>query len=257
VLSFASAFYEFIPVAEVEASQPVVLEGHELELDRDYYLVMTTYSGYFRFNIGDIVRCRGFAGQAPVLEFLQKGERCGDLEGEKVTEHQFLAAADRAAHALGIRLGHITTVPFRPGRETPCYTILVEYSDIPDSCTASRFLEEVDRRLAADNFLYSARRREGVLDPPRLMRLPQGTWDDYVQGEIERRGTGEAHYKHPGLVQDSTWLTRFRTVDTVLCNGQSGSSSARPGTERDQPRFSSRQQAPPVACADATSSKSH
>jgi hypothetical protein len=219
VLSFISAFYEFVPVGEVNAPQTVVLEGHELEIDRDYYLVMTTYSGYFRFNIGDIVRCRGFAGQAPMLEFLQKGERCGDLEGEKVTEHQFLDAAGCAAQALGMRLGYITAVPFRPERELPCYAILVEQGDIPDADTASRFLEAVDRRLTADNFLYSGRRRENVLGPPRLVRLPQGTWSAYVQAEVERRGTGEAHYKHPGLIQDSAWLDRFRTDNTALWNG--------------------------------------
>ena len=71
----------------------------------DYHLVMTTYSGYFRFHIGDIVRCRGYIGQAPLLEFLQKSERCGDLEGEKVTEHQFLEAAADAANERWIPLG--------------------------------------------------------------------------------------------------------------------------------------------------------
>lgn len=220
VLSFTSAFYEFVPVEEVDAAAPVVLEGHELEVDRDYYLVMTTYSGYFRFNIGDIVRCRGFAGQAPLLEFLQKGERCGDLEGEKVTERQVLDAADHAAQTLGIRLGYVTAVPLRPGRELPCYVVMVEQSDLPDSLTAARFLEEVDRRLAKDNFLYSARRRENVLGLPRLMRLPKGAWSAYVQEEVERRGTGDAQYKHPGLVQESAWLNRFQPVDTVFWNGE-------------------------------------
>ena len=68
-------------------------QHHELQRDRDYSLVMTTHSGYFRFQIGDLMRCRGFVGEAPVLEFLQKSGRCGDLEGEKLTERQFLDAA--------------------------------------------------------------------------------------------------------------------------------------------------------------------
>jgi hypothetical protein len=199
------------------------LEGYELEVDRDYYIILTTYSGYYRFNIGDIVRCRGFIGQAPLLEFLQKGDRCGDLEGEKVTEHQFLEAASGAARELGIRLGFITAVPSRPERALPCYEIILEYGDLTDVSLAHRFLEETDQRLRASNFLYSARRREGVLGSPRLFRISNGSWGKYVQAEIERRGTGEAHYKHPALVQDATWLDRFPPVDRLqLLSDRSG-----------------------------------
>ncbi len=214
-LAITNGFYEFVAVDEVDATQPVALEGHELEVDRDYYLVMTTYSGYFRFNIGDIVRCRGFIGEAPLLEFLQKGDRCGDLEGEKVTEHQFLEAASNAAQKLAIRLGNVTAVPTRPGRELPCYVIILEQANVPDMDSAYRFLEETDRRLRASNFLYSARRREKVLGPMRLWRIANGAWAQFIQAEVERRGTSEAHYKHPALVQDAKWLEQFQPVDRV------------------------------------------
>ena len=150
-----------------------------------------------------------------MLEFLQKGDRCGDLEGEKVTEHQFLEAASAAAAELGIRLGFVTAVPSRPGRELACYQLIIEHGDVPDISLARRFLEETDQRLRASNFLYSARRREKVLGPPRLVRIPTGAWGQHVQAEIERRGTGEAHYKHPALVQDAAWLERFEAVDRV------------------------------------------
>ncbi len=195
--------------------------GHELVEGHDYYLLMTTSSGYYRFNIGDIVRCRGFVGQAPLLEFLQKGDRCGDLEGEKVTEHQFVQAAGDAAGALGIHLGYVTAVPVRPLRELPCYFIVVEHGDIPDGNQAQDFLEAVDRGLSAANFLYSGRRREQVLGPPRLWRIPTGAWSQYVESEIARRGTGDVQYKHPGLVQDATLLDRFSDVDIVTLRKRS------------------------------------
>ena len=116
---------------------------------------------------------------------------------------------------MGIRLGFVTAVPSRPGRELACYQIIIEHGDLPDISLARRFLEETDQRLRASNFLYSARRREQVLGPPRLVRIPTGAWGRHVQAEIERRGTGEAHYKHPSLVQDVTWLERFEAVDRV------------------------------------------
>ncbi len=215
VLSIQTGFYEFLPVNESNSSQPTVLEGHELEIDCDYHLLLTTFSGYFRFHIGDVVRCRGFVGEAPVLEFLQKSDRCGDLEGEKVTEHQFLDAATGAATELGLHPSYMTAVPLRPTDCSPCYTVMVEHSDIADWQTACRFLDGIDQRLKKSNFLYSARRREGVLGAPRLMRIPQGAWGTYIQAESDERGTGDVHYKHPGLVADSNWIRRFEEIDTV------------------------------------------
>ena len=215
VLSVASGFYEFVPVAEIDSHSPTVLEGHELEVGGHYSLVMTTSAGYYRFHIGDIVECRGFMGQAPLLEFLQKAERCGDLEGEKVTEAQLLGAAGEAAAGLGLRLGYLTAIPCRPGRELPRYAILVEKKDIPDRDSACRFLEELDRRLMNCNFLYSARRRERVLAPPRLVQIPSGAWDAYVNAEIARRGIDEMQYKHPGIVRDETWLTQMGPIDVI------------------------------------------
>jgi GH3 auxin-responsive promoter len=215
VLAVTANYYEFVPVAEIDDPQPTVLEAHELEEGRDYYLLMTTPSGYYRFNIGDIVVCRGFLGEAPLLEFLQKGDRCADLEGEKVTEHQFVQAASEAAGELGIRLGYITAVPMRPLGEAPCYVCIVERGDIPEAGRASEFLEGIDRRLAVTNFLYAAKRREEVLGAPRLWQIPTGAWTAFVQAEINRRGTGEVQYKHPALVTDPKLLDSFTPAEIV------------------------------------------
>jgi hypothetical protein len=215
VLSAITGFYEFIPVAEMDSANPTTLEGHELEVGGDYCMLMSTSAGYYRFNIGDIVRCHGFVGQAPRLEFLQKGERCGDLEGEKVTEHQLLDAAGTAAKELGLKLGYLTAVPWRPERELPCYAVLLELGDVPDQRTAVGFLEKLDRQLKDSNFLYSARRRDDVLGAPRLVRLPTGAWTRYVKDEVERRKTDDIQYKHPGIVRDEEWITRMGPVDVI------------------------------------------
>lgn len=215
VLAVATNYYEFIPLGEKGSSQPVTLEAHELEVGSDYSLVMTTSGGYFRFEIGDVVRCRGYVGDAPVLEFLQKLGRCGDLEGEKLTEHQFVQAVSEAATERRIRLGYVTAVPWRPDRGRPCYVILVEHGDVPDAKQAAEFIDAVDRRLSAGNFLYAADRRAQLLGPPQLWRLPIRAWSNHVQAEVARRGTGDTQYKHPALVTDASLLDRFVPVDII------------------------------------------
>ena len=66
-------YFEFIPEEEVENASPTILEAHELERDRNYYILLTTSSGFYRYNIYDVVQCVGFHGQVPVIKFFNKG----------------------------------------------------------------------------------------------------------------------------------------------------------------------------------------
>jgi hypothetical protein len=215
VPSIISGFYEYLPVEEAGSAQPVVVDGTELQLDRDYYLLMTTAGGFYRYNIGDVVRCRGHVGEAPLLEFIQKGVRCGDLEGEKLTEHQLVECAHAAAAELGVALTEVTAVPTRDNQGLPRYVVLLEKSDFGNRDAAHQFLVTLEQKLFAINFLYSARRRESVLLPARLWLLPQGTWARHIREETDRRGTGDYQYKHPGIVTDADWLKQFDPEETI------------------------------------------
>lgn len=215
VPSIDGGFYEYVPVEEWGKETPETVDGHELQDGSEYRLVMTTSAGYYRFDIGDIVKCRGHIGQAPLLEFVQKSARVGDLEGEKLTEHQVVEAAHTAAEKLGINLSLITAVPRRLLNEQPRYDFLVEASDIPQEENAEAFLALLDSELESLNFLWKARRREGVLQSPQMLCLQHGEWERTIQAEVNRRGTGDYQYKHPGLVVDESWLEQFRVHRVV------------------------------------------
>ncbi len=191
VTSIESGFYEFLPLDQVGCDQPDVLQGHELQEGSEYRILMTTSAGYFRFDIGDIVKCRGFVGQAPLLEFIQKSARVGDLEGEKVTEHQVIEAAHKAAENVGFHLGLLSAIPVRLEHQQPRYDFLAESSDFSDDNQAHAFLAMLDAELAKLNFLWKARRNEGVLQAPVLRLLEANEWDRTIQEEVDRRGTGD------------------------------------------------------------------
>lgn len=215
VPSIESGFYEFLPAGADADNAPETLLGHELTPGDEYRLIMTTAAGYYRFDIGDIVKCRGFTGESPLLEFVQKSARVGDLEGEKVTEHQVVEAAHTAAQEIGLSLSLITAVPRRLDFQQPRYDFLVEESEVPDPRVASQFLSQLDQEIGNLNFLWRARRREGVLQSPHLTRLEQNEWNRCIQNEVNRRGTGDYQYKHPGLVTDESWLSQFQIRDTI------------------------------------------
>jgi hypothetical protein len=144
LLAIDSHYYEFVPEEEIDSLQPTVLECHELEIGRNYFVLMTTSSGLYRYSIYDVVCCRGYVGETPVLEFLHKGERFSDMEGEKITEHHMVQATSEVADRLGIRINGFTAVPIRPSLRLPFYVLMVEEQDIADRELAIRFLEGVD-----------------------------------------------------------------------------------------------------------------
>lgn len=215
VPSVGAGFYEFIPQENWNDSCPKTIDGHELEQDREYRIVMTTSAGYYRFDIGDIVKCRGHVGQAPLLEFIQKSDNVGDLEGEKLTEHQVVEASHLAAEATSVELKLMTAVPRRLEHQQPRYDFLIEASDVSNTQQARLFLAHLDEELQKLNFLWRARRQEGVLQSPHLSLLAPGEWDRTIQEEVQRRGTGDYQYKHPGLVAREEWLNQFRIQETV------------------------------------------
>ncbi|MBS0263817.1 MAG: GH3 auxin-responsive promoter family protein [Planctomycetes bacterium] len=226
ILAGTTNYYEFIPLDERGSARPEALEAHELEVDRDYSLVMTTSSGYFRYEIGDIVRCRGYVGEAPLLEFLQKMGRCSDLEGEKLTEHQVAQAVHEAATSLGVHAGNVTAVPCRPAGGKPRYVLLADHNDFPDAARATQFLIEVDSRLAQANFLYRGARHAQVLAPLQLRLLSEGAWNEYALTVQRQRGTGDAQYKHPALVSDSKLLENLGVSAVIDMPQRIGHSAA-------------------------------
>lgn len=93
VLAVDSAYYEFQDDA-----------GHcrgacEVEEGAEYQIVLSTESGFYRYAIGDRVKVHGFAGTAPLLEFLGRGAQVSDLCGEKLSEPFVVSALQ----PLGVR----------------------------------------------------------------------------------------------------------------------------------------------------------
>jgi len=215
VLAVDGNYYEFVPVEEMGTPNPTVLECHELEPGAEYFLIMTTSSGLYRYDIGDVVRCVGYMGQAPLLEFLHKDDSCVDMEGEKISGHQIAQAVETAASELALKVGCVTAVPVRSEGERPHYALLIEESSISDKASAVEFLKIVDRELVKQNVMYAGKRNDLYIDPPCLVRLRNGAWSDFVTDELNRRGTAESQYKHPALLPDAKWLDRFEPIDTV------------------------------------------
>ncbi len=156
ILDATSHFYEFIPADQVDAASPAVLRCHRLDRGSEYYLVLTTSSGLFRYNIMDLVRVSGYYGQAPIIEFLSKGQRICSLAGEKLTENQVVLAGERVERQLACRLGDFAICPC--WGSPPGYIVYLDAGRTHDAAPQD-LAKAFDQALCSISIEYASKRK--------------------------------------------------------------------------------------------------
>ena len=206
VLDIAAHFFEFIPEAEIDSPNAVVLAAHELQLGGSYYLIPTTNAGLYRYHISDLVRVTGFLGRTPMVEFLGKGNRFANMTGEKLSEHH----VTQALVSLGWAVNAYTVAPVWD-ETRPHYAILLEESEGVDAAR----LRALDAALAEQNIEYAAKRQSGRLGPIRAALLPPGTWAKWDRERLAKSGGSTEQYKRPCLQGDVKFVEGMPVVGWV------------------------------------------
>ncbi|MBW3599654.1 MAG: GH3 auxin-responsive promoter family protein, partial [Planctomycetes bacterium] len=206
VIEYIHHFFEFIPEEEHGSPVATAIEAHELEVGRHSYILLTTSAGLYRYDIHDVVRCVGFEGQVPVLEFLNKGAHFSSITGEKLSEFQVVSAVRDSFRELDLTIDHFTVAPVMG--ERPGYLLLLEPHTAGGKEEA--LAVRVDARLGELNCEYAEKRRTGRLEPLAIREIPPGTWDAYRRQKTAQRGNLE-EFKQPCLVGDLQFVDRLLT----------------------------------------------
>ncbi len=202
VLDVGSHFYEFMPYGE-ERTDGDTLLAHELREGEKYYIILTTSSGFFRYNISDVVEVTGYVDTTPILRFLHKGNRISSLTGEKISEHQVVEAFRACERRLGLSVPQFTVCP---GWDLlPFYFVLLE--ECPDGIftgePGERLLKSIgasfDAELGALNMEYKSKRDSGRLGAPAVRVIAAGSFERDKRAHIEKSGGRLEQYKHPYL----------------------------------------------------------
>ncbi len=197
VAEITANFLEFIPAEQVASASPDVLRAHELEIGREYFIVLSNRAGLWRYNIDDRVRVTGRLGNTPVFEFLSRGLHTCSMTGEKLTEHQVVAAMAGAAGPG--RAGAETFVLQGHFAETPYYELRVEPAEGMDVDSVARRMDEALRGL---NVEYEVKRGSGRLGPIRAACAPPGSFAEAEARLIARRRGRSEQYKHKYLLTE-------------------------------------------------------
>lgn len=195
LLDYDSHYFEFIPVDQHKQENPPVLGADELEVGGEYFIILTTLSGLYRYDIHDVVRCDGYLGKCPRLTFMHKGAHFSSLTGEKLSELQVIQAIELACKDTTVDLEHYSLVPV-PG--DPAYYVFACEETFPAD-VAERLAQSVDRRLAEMNCEYEDRRQSRRMGPIIVANVPPGTWAEHRRRMTSAEGSDTYAYKHPFL----------------------------------------------------------
>jgi sterol desaturase/sphingolipid hydroxylase (fatty acid hydroxylase superfamily) len=187
-------FFEFVERDRWDRGAPEYLRLDRVRKGVDYYVVVTTPSGLYRYFINDVVRVTGFFHAVPLLKFVQKGKGVTNITGEKLYESQVLTAVGGAMTRLGLNASFVMMLA---DEEARAYRLYVE----PDSAPAvgsARLAEEVDARLQRLNIEYAGKRESERLAAPRAAWLRAGAGEAYKRHCVTQ-GQREGQFKCPAL----------------------------------------------------------
>lgn len=210
ILDIRHHYFEFIPEDDADRDEPDTVEACDLVEGQKYFILLTTAGGLYRYQIHDLVRCVGFHGKAPLIEFLNKGSHFSSMTGEKLSEFQVVAALKEAQERAGVRLGSYLLLPC--WGDPPYYTLLVEETDLPRGAAAERLAAEVEAALMRQNAEYENRRSTLRLGATRLARIVPGSWAQFQRRRLARSGGTVEQYKQPHLIPDLKAIESFEFV---------------------------------------------
>lgn len=214
VLDITSHFFEFIPVEEINSPQPTVLAAHEVEEGRDYFLILTTAYGLYRYNIYDVVRVTGFYHRTPMIAFLNKGSHFANITGEKLSAYQVSEAMRQALVDLDLAVSNYTLAPCWD-EERPYYGLFVEKSEPVTEAQLLRLAESLDHQLRLANSEYDEKRKSR-LGPIRVVLLAANALHDWDRQRLNRSGGTAEQYKHPVLLPDFSFRDQMPVVAELV-----------------------------------------
>ncbi len=187
-------FFEFVERDQWDLGTPEYLTLDRLRKGLDYYIVVTTPSGLYRYFINDVVRVTGFFHAVPLLKFMQKGKGVTSITGEKLYESQILAAVSGAMTHLGLNPRFVMMLADEEARG---YRLYVEPDSAPGA-EAERLAQEVDARLRKLNIEYDGKRESERLAAPRAAWLRPETGEAYKRHCVAQ-GQREGQFKCAAL----------------------------------------------------------
>jgi len=190
-------FYEFVEIDEMGSTKQQAIPLQEVQLNKNYALLITTPAGLWRYEIGDTIM---FTSLHP-YRFKITGRTTHYINafGEELMVDNADKALAEACRQTGAILTHYTAAPvFLEATQTKGkHQWLIEFSILPDDI--EKFRTVLDQTLKSLNSDYEAKRTgDLLLVAPEITIVPEETFMTWLAQKNKLGG----QYKVPRLQND-------------------------------------------------------
>lgn len=213
ILALESGFYEFIPEDQWDAEHPQTLLPVELKVGDRYRILVTSYSGFYRYDIGDVIEVVGFYEQTPMIIFRHRRGGLLSSTTEKTTEFHLAQTLQALQQEFNLTLDDFCVT--LSASEFPArYLVNVELTEGQTLSNPQAFLQRFDDWLGEFNRPYATVRSSQV-PAPSLRILETGSFAIVRQRQIQRCGTSDSQLKIPHLSEDRKFLDGLTVLEEV------------------------------------------
>ncbi len=178
-------YYEFILVSDLQNSNPKTYNLSEVQLNKNYSLLITTNAGLWRYQLGDTIQ---FTNLSP-YRFIITGrtKQCINVFGEEVMIHNAEHAIKIACEKTKTHIIDYTVAPIFMDGNSGAHQWLIEFENEPEHL--DYFIKILDDNLKAINSDYEAKRFNNyILQLPTITSLPKGTFYNWLKSNNKLGG---------------------------------------------------------------------
>ncbi len=174
----AGMYFEFVPSNEIFNDHPTRISLHDVKLNVNYALIVSSNAGLWAYNIGDTIK---FVSLHPYrIVVTGRIKHFISAFGEHVIAEEVEYALMKAADKFQVRITEFTVAPFISSNDTPSYhEWFVEFEHSPQDIHS--FSIEVDNNLRSKNIYYDDLIRGNILAPLEIRALPKNAFISYMK----------------------------------------------------------------------------
>ncbi|CDP14738.1 unnamed protein product [Coffea canephora] len=223
------SYFEFIPLhrqSQQNANSntddfieedPVPLS--QVKLGQEYEIVLTTFTGLYRYRLGDVVEVAGFHKKIPKLNFICRRKLILTVNIDKNTEKDLQLVVERGSQALSKSKAELVdfTSHADAAKQPGHYVIYWEINGEVEERVLRECCREMDASFVDHGYVVS--RRTNSIGPLELCIVEKGTFKKILEHFI-RNGAALSQFKIPRCtsnqvllkILDASTIKRFRST---------------------------------------------
>lgn len=176
--SDSGIFYEFVPVEEIVKEKPTRLTLKDVELNKNYVLIISSNAGLWAYNIGDTIK---FISLNPYrLVVTGRVKHFISAFGEHVIGEEVEDALSKAAATENIRITEFTVAPnISTTGEKSFHEWYIEFENPPRDL--ERFAKKIDDNLRHKNIYYDDLIKGNILHPLKIKVVQKNGFINYMK----------------------------------------------------------------------------